>query len=292
MSIIDLHTHTNASDGKLPPQELLLRAKQRGIKVLAITDHDTLEGYRVARPHAHKMDILLVSGIEVSCLYAGMNLHLLGLDFNPEAASILQLEAAQMTAREQRAQIIAKRLSGALKQPVVLDEVRAFTSGKIIGRPHFAQYLVSKGWIKDEQSAFDKYLGAGKIGDVKNQWVSLEQGIEAILNAQGVPVLAHAHRYKMTRSKLKRCLHDFKQAGGIGLEVAYAQMDAQTQRNQVQFALQLELKGSCGSDFHAPTSYGLDLGVMPSYPLNVPPVWHQFKQAAQIQALQAQKQTG
>ncbi len=290
MSIIDLHSHSTASDGKLSPYALLEHAQQRGVKVLAITDHDTTKGYHQAQDYAQDMGIILISGMEISCLHGGMNLHLLALDFNTQAPSMRQLEAAQMHARDERAQVIASRLSGALKHKVCLDEVRECVTGDVVGRPHFAQYLVAKGWIKDEKTAFDKYLGAGKIGDVKNQWVSLEQGIDAILKAEGVPVLAHAHRYKMTASKLKRCLQEFKQLGGIGLEVAYGQMDAQTQRKQVQLALQLELKGSCGSDFHAPTHYGLDIGVMPSYPLSVPPVWQQFKQALQIQNILQQNQ--
>lgn len=285
MSIIDLHSHTTASDGKLAPIELINRAISCGIKVLAITDHDTLNGYREAQAYAKQAGIILISGIEVSCLYGGMNIHMLGLDFDAKAKSILALESQQIKARDERAKRIAYKLSKALNKDVELDGVREFVTGEIIGRPHFAQYLVAKGWLKDEQTAFDKYLGAGKVGDIKNQWVSLEDSAQAILNAGGIPVMAHAHRYKMTRSKLRVCLDNFKQAGGLGLEVAYGQMDAQTQNQQIQLALEFGFQGSCGSDFHGENTQGLDLGVMPPYPKRIPPVWQSFKQATQIQAM-------
>lgn len=291
MFIIDLHSHTQASDGKLTPFELIQKAQIQGIKVLAITDHDTLNGYREAKEYAKKAGVILISGIEISCLYAGMNIHIVGLDFDPDAPSMLELEEKQTKARDKRAQRIAYKLSQSLNKDVELDGVREFVTGEIIGRPHFAQYLVAKGWVKDEQTAFDKYLGAGKVGDVKNQWVSIEQAVEAIFQAQGVPVFAHAHRYKMTNSKLKRCLTLFKQVGGQGLEVAYGKMDAQTQNYQVQLALEFGFIGSCGSDFHGENTYGLDLGVMPKFPKQVTPVWQSFKQAKQIQTILDDAQT-
>lgn len=285
MSIVDLHCHTTASDGKFSPLQLIERAQSVGIKVLAITDHDTLAGYREARDQLCDKNLILISGIEVSCLYAGMNIHIVGLDFDANATSMLQLEAQQIQARQQRAEQIAERLAKALQQPVNLNEVKEFVTGEIIGRPHFARYLVSKGWIKDEKAAFDKYLGAGKVGDVKNKWVSIEQAVKAIVDAKGVAVMAHAHRYKMTNSKLKRCLAGFVEAGGRALEVAYGQMDAQTQQQQVRLALEFGLAGSCGSDFHADNAHGLNLGVMPTFPKSVVPVWRSFDKAQAIEAL-------
>lgn len=285
MSIIDLHSHTTASDGKLTPNQLIDRAQSRDIAVLAITDHDTLNGYRAAQEYAEDKGIILISGIEVSCLYAGMNIHMLGLDFDAQASSMLELEAMQAKARLARAERIAYKLSKTLNQEVVLDEVREFVTGQVIGRPHFAKYLVSKGWVKDEKTVFDKYLGAGKVGDVKNHWVSIEESAHAILDAGGIPVMAHAHRYKMTNSKLRRCLQSFVEAGGKAMEVSYGLMDFQTQQHQARLALEFGLAGSCGSDFHGENMHGLDLGVMPAFPKQVTPIWQSFKQSEQVCAL-------
>ncbi|MFT4531933.1 MAG: putative metal-dependent phosphoesterase TrpH, partial [Thalassolituus oleivorans] len=121
--------------------------------------------------------------------------------------------------------------------------------------------------------AFNKYLGAGKPGDVKASWPELAQVTEWIVAAGGTAVMAHAHLYKMTRTKLKACLQDFKDAGGQGLEVAYGNMDANQLGQMSALAREMDLLGSCGSDFHGPNRFGLDLGVMPAFPKDVTPVW-------------------
>jgi len=279
ISEIDLHCHSTASDGKLAPQELVVRAGERGIRTLAITDHDTAEGFRLARAKAAELDIRLISGIELSCVWGGITIHIVGLNFDPDSEAMRKAETEQAKARAQRSEVIALRLSKRLKHEIDLRDVQAYAGGDQVGRPHFAQYLIDRELVPSMNVAFGKYLGAGKPGDVKTSWPELKDVVEWIVQAGGIPVLAHAHLYKMTRTKLRCCLADFVEAGGKAIEVAYGQMDNNQRGQMTALAKEFELLGSCGSDFHGPNRFGLDLGVMPSFPQDISPVWDSWQNA-------------
>lgn len=271
----DLHCHTTASDGRLSPEALVERAFARGIRTLAITDHDTVAGFRKALPTAQQLGLTLISGIELSCVWGGATLHIVGLNFDPESNAMKQAECVQREARIERAAVIAQRLAKCVKQPIDMDAVEALAGGEV-GRPHFAQYLVSNGLAADMATAFKKYLGAGKPGDVKTSWPEMADAVQWIVASGGIPVMAHAHLYKMTRTKLRACLDDFKAAGGQGLEVAYGLMDSNQRGQMAALAREFNLLGSCGSDYHGPNRFGLDLGVMPPFPADIAPVWDHF----------------
>lgn len=279
ISEFDLHCHTTASDGKFEPAELVLRACERGVKTLAITDHDTVEGFRRALPVAQANQLRLIPGIELSCVWGGVTIHIVGLNFDPQSPAMLAAEAQQTAARKQRSLIIAERLSKKLNHDIDIRDIQALAGGdnddgsELVGRPHFAQYLVNQGLVPDMASAFKKYLGAGKVGDVKASWPELETVVKWIVAAGGSAVMAHAHLYNMTRTKLRACMDDFVDAGGSAIEVAYGMMDAGQQGEMVRLAKDFNLKGSCGSDFHGPNRFGLDLGVMPGFPQEIEPVW-------------------
>ena len=275
-SEIDLHCHSTASDGKLPAAELVARAAERGIKTLAITDHDTAEGYRQGQAAAQELGVRLIPGIELSCIWGGVTIHIVGLNFNPESDAMRAAEQSQTEARSSRSQLIAERLGKRLKHDINLQEVQAYAGGESVGRPHFAQYLIDKGLVPSMAVAFNKYLGAGKPGDVKASWPEMATVVQWIIEAGGIPVMAHAHLYNMTRTKLRACLADFVEAGGRGLEVAYGQMDNNQRGQMAGLAREFELLGSCGSDFHGPNRFGLDLGVMPPFPADVTPVWQSW----------------
>lgn len=275
-SEIDLHCHSTASDGKFPAAELVARALERGIKTLAITDHDTAEGYRLGQAAAQELGVRLIPGIELSCIWGGVTIHIVGLNFDPDSPAMRAAEQAQTDARCRRSQLIAERVGKRLKHAVNLQEVQAYAGGESVGRPHFAQYLVDNGLVPSMAVAFSKYLGAGKPGDVKASWPEMATVVQWILAAGGIPVMAHAHLYKMTRTKLRACLADFVGAGGRGLEVAYGQMDNNQRGQMAVLAREFGLLGSCGSDFHGPNRFGLDLGVMPPFPADVTPVWQSW----------------
>lgn len=276
-STIDLHCHTTASDGVLSPEELVERAAERGIKTLAITDHDTLAGFRSAKIRADDLGIELISGIELSCVWGGITIHVVGLNMDVDSPAMKLAEERQVVSRAQRSELIAERVGKRIKQTFDLDAVREYAGGDALGRPHFAKYMVDQGWVPNMAVAFNKYLGAGKPGDVKASWPEMEEVVGWIIDAGGVAVMAHAHLYKMTRTKLKACLADFIDYGGKGLEVAYGKMDANQRGQMTALAKEMELLGSCGSDFHGPNRFGLDLGVMSDFPKDITPVWSQWQ---------------
>ena len=276
LSTIDLHCHTTASDGKLSPPELVAKAKAQGITLLAITDHDTVAGFRLAQTAAKEQDIRLISGIELSTVWSGIGIHVVGLNFDPLSPVMQAAEQHQIAVRRQRAELIAERVGKRFKHLFDMAEVESYAGGDQIGRPHFAQYMVNHGLVPNTAAAFTKYLGAGKIGDVKSGWPEMAQAVRWIVDSGGIAVLAHAHRYKMTRTKLRACIADFTAAGGQALEVAYSTMEQTQQQQLVGFAQEYGLMGSCGSDYHGPNRFGLELGLMPKFPAGITPVWEAF----------------
>lgn len=269
--IVDLHCHSTASDGGLSPQDLLARAVEQGVELLAITDHDTVDGYLQVRDQS---PIPLIAGVELSCVWSKVTIHVLGLGIDPAHAEMALGLEKQKLARTLRAETIAERLekrgfSGALAG------AKALAGDSPIGRPHFARFLVDEGHVSSFNQAFKKYLGAGKPGDVKALWPEMAEAVHWVEACGGVAVLAHPLHYKMTNTKLRALLADFKHAGGRGLEVVNGRQQTDQTQHLARLAEQFELLASCGSDFHRPTPWS-ELGVMAKLPDSCHPVWHQF----------------
>lgn len=268
----DLHTHSVCSDGSLRPEALVSRAKEKGVTVLALTDHDTTAGLDEARQAAEQLDITLINGIEFSCLWNGIGIHIVGLNFDPQHPQMISAEKHQTHSRDERAELIDQRLS---KVGIhgSLDGARRLSGGGVIGRPHFAQFLIEQGHVSSMNAAFKRYLGAGKPGDVKQMWPSVEQTVEWICAAGGTAVVAHPDKYKMTRTKLRRLLDDFIEAGGQSMEIVSGNQQPNTTRDLRLIADQKELYGSCGSDFHVPDQPWQELGRYSPMPQDLPAVW-------------------
>ena len=271
----DLHTHSRFSDGTLTPTELVSRAKQRGVSTIALTDHDTLAGIRELETAAQAQDLHWVSGIEFSCLWNGISVHVVGLNFNPDHPIMVEAVERQAQARESRALTIAERLE---KRGIAdaLQGALEEAGDAHIGRPHFAKFLVKNGYCKSMNAAFKKYLGPGKPGDVKQLWPEVELAIEWILQAGGVAVLAHPNKYQLTRTKLKRLLVAFAEAGGQAMEVISGQQKQSDGESLALLAEEFGLLASCGSDFHVPGAAWQELGSHGPLPDRCTPIWHQF----------------
>lgn len=271
--IFDLHSHTTLSDGVLTPGELISRALDKGVDVLAITDHDTIDAYSELPPGDDR--IRLVSGIELSTQWNAVGVHVLGLNIDLHSDAIQAAAKFQTDARLERAMRIGENLA---RQGIkdAFEGARNLAVCGYIGRPHFAQYIIDTGKVNTMRAAFKKYLGAGKAGDVKQHWADLPQIIQWILDANGIPVLAHPLKYKLTRTRLKRLLDVFIDAGGQGVEVVSGQQTPQQTRDMAQICQQKNLLASCGSDFHMPGKAWAELGVFSSLPANVTPVWERF----------------
>jgi 3',5'-nucleoside bisphosphate phosphatase len=278
---VDLHCHTTASDGRLAPEALLALALSRGVDLLAITDHDNAAGYRQARtvmaefPEDYQA-LTLISGVEFSTLWRGLNIHVIGLNVDVESDIFIAAEFQQASAREGRAVAIAERLCKKGLPDVYRAAVELASSPAAVGRPHFAQALINCGAVKDFDEAFNKWLGAGKIGDVKVMWPSIEQAVEWIRQAGGVAVLAHPHKYKMTRTKLCDLLSHFTASGGEAMEVAFCQQRADEQRDLARLARQFGLAASRGSDYHGDHMPWNSLGKANEIVTGVTPVWEKY----------------
>lgn len=280
---IDLHCHTTASDGVLSPVALVERAQAMGVKALSITDHDTVDAYRML-PRSPD-GLVLIPGVEFSTRWKGVNIHVVGLDVDLDSPALAEALARQAAARESRAEMIARTLE---KQGFtgVLAGAQALADGGVIGRPHFARYLVESGQVSDHETVFRRWLGAGKPGDVKAMWPPLDTIVAEILAAGGVPVLAHPQHYKMTATKLRTLLGEFKLCGGQAVELPAPGQGAQIEASLIGLARVLGLALSPGSDFHGPGAF-TELGRTPVIRAGSVPVWSLFS-ASRQQALAAQ----
>ncbi len=248
------------------------RAKQQDVDVLALTDHDTTEGVARASIQAELEGIELIHGIEFSCDWVGRNIHVVGLNVELASQVLISEIASQHEKREKRAEVIAKKLASAGIDGA-LEGARQYSGQGVIGRPHFAQFLVDNGHCKTIAQCFKRYLGAGKPGDVKQVWPDIEQITQTIVSAGGVAVLAHPNKYKMTRTKLCALVADFKEVGGEAIEVVSGKQEINVTRDMAKIACKYELSASCGSDFHAPGGNWQELGLFSSLPEGVAPVW-------------------
>ena len=272
---LDLHVHSTCSDGALSVPDLLERALAADIQTLALTDHDTIKGLETAREWLSSNSearLQLISGSELSCVWQGVTIHVVGLNFDVQNAVLGAYFQGLDHARSERAELIASRLE---KQGFkgALAGAQAIAGEAQLGRPHFARWLVEAGHCDSMNAAFKRWLGRGKLGDVKVFWPSLEEAVGVVVQAGGVAVLAHPQHYGMTRAKLKRLVFAFAQAGGRALELPLGKDHADVALYVRRLLDEFELSVSLGSDFHADSEWGPRLGVDVALARNLNPVW-------------------
>ncbi len=268
----DLHSHSLASDGTLTPTELINRAKENQVSVLALTDHDTTSGIMEAQQAAKKAGINLLPGIEISTTWKNKTLHIIGLNIDPDYSELkLGLEQLQKK-RTLRAEKIAEKLAKK-NFPGALEAINKAAGKSMITRTHFADFLVSNQYVNSQQQAFDHYLGQGKPAFVSIQWAELETAISWIVNSGGIAILAHPLRYKLTASWIRRLLSAFKDMGGEAIEVVTGRSTEQDIFISAKYARDFDLLGSVGSDFHSPANVWVELGRLAPLPADIVPVW-------------------
>jgi len=272
--IFDLHSHSTCSDGALTPRELVARAIDQQVGVLAITDHDTVEAFQA--PLADTGVITLIHGVEFSTHWSNSGIHIVGLDIDPDSDAIREGVGFQTRARLERAQQIGLNL-GKKGIENAFDGALALSVDGYVGRPQFARHLLDTGRVASLQQAFKKYLGAGKAGDVRQHWADLEQVIRWIRDANGIPVLAHPLKYRFTSTRLKRLLDAFISAGGLAMEVISGRQHAQQTAHMATLCESKGLLASYGSDFHGPGKFQAELGGCTPLPGKLTPVWERFQ---------------
>lgn len=273
--MIDLHTHSRCSDGTLGPAELVELAAGRGVKLLSLTDHDTLEGTGEAARAAQKTGMDFVPGVEVSVSWERKTLHVVGLDVDPDHTALKAGLAHLQGVRDARAMEIGRRLEGKGIAGAYEGALR-LAAGARLTRTHFARFLHQAGHVKEEAQAYRKWLGRGKPAQVDAVWASLEEALSWIQGARGFAVFAHPFRYGLTRAWLVKALTAFKQAGGDAMEIVSGRGNPDELYIAAHMAGRFELMGSVGSDFHAPAPYSQP-GIDVVLPANVKPVWERFR---------------
>jgi predicted metal-dependent phosphoesterase TrpH len=272
--LADLHTHTNASDGELSPEQLLAQAKLAGVTLLSVTDHDTVAAYASLQGHSDS-SIRIVPGIELSSIWRKTGIHIVGLNIDLDCPTLKSAIENQRTARLQRAETIAHKLTK-LGFTDTLEGAKKLANGAILGRPHFARFLVESGQVKTISIAFKKFLGQGKPGDVRENWPTMETVIGWITAAGGTAILAHPAKYKLSNMRLQELTKDFSEAGGHGLEVISGKQDEAITSRLSKLSQQHGLLASCGSDFHQPGQSWAELGNVAALPTSCTPVWESW----------------
>ncbi len=268
----DLHTHTDWSDGTLDPAALVALAAAAGVRVLAVTDHDTVAGLEEAGQAARRLGIDLVPGVEISATWQGLTVHVVGLGIDPAHSGLVAGLAELQEARLVR----ARRIVAAFKGAGLGDATAVLERAGIVSRVHLADWLVATGHARDHAAAFRRFLARGSVGYTAAQWLALEDAVAVIGAAGGRAVLAHPTRYRLSGGRLKQLVDRFAESGGAALEVVTAGLDVGETGRLARLAARYGLQASVGSDFHKPLPWRLGPGGLPDLPADCTPVWTQW----------------
>ncbi len=272
--MIDLHVHSNHSDGTLSPKELVQLAVKTGLSAFALTDHDTVSGVAEAKEAAavstaKGQPITVISGTEISAAYQNRDIHILGLFIDETNSALLEHLEQAVCGRDRRNETMAERFH-ALGIPVTLEELRLENPDTVITRAHFAKYLLEKNYVKTREEAFQRYLSYDAPCFVPREYMQPEQAISLILNAGGIPVLAHPLLYKLKPKELDSLLERLTAAGLKGLEVFYSSNTSFEESIAYGLANRFGLFMTGGSDFHGSNKPNLFLGTGRDHNLSVP----------------------
>lgn len=259
--MIDLHTHSTFSDGSLSPEQLVREAERVRLSALALTDHDSLGGLERFASASAKSIVRGVPGVEISvdCQPSNATMHLLGYFIDPANAQLNEHINRLRDGRQRRNHEILKRLN-ALGVMVSMSEVAAFAGENNVGRLHFAQALVARGYVRTNQEAFDKYLAKGKSGYADRLRLTPAEAVAMIRQAGGLAVLAHPFTLNLSPAKLAACVGLLTQAGLQGLEVYYPQHRPKQVQHYLALAGQFQLVATGGTDFHGAPIPDIKLG--------------------------------
>jgi len=276
MSPIDLHAHSTASDGLLSPAALVAHAIERGLDLLALTDHDDTGGIGEAMEAARDTPLTVVPGAELSASWETHTIHVVGLHVDPSNRTLGDGLARIREGRDARAHRIAAALEQAGIAGAYAGARKYVTSDRLISRSHFARFLVERGHAKSTRDVFKRYLTAGKPGYVRHAWASLVDAVDWIHAAGGQAVLAHPGRYKVTPTGMRRLLGDFRDCGGDAIEVFSPSHTLAQAEEYARHARVFGFAASMGSDYHGPGESPLDLGALPPLPIGLTPVWSRW----------------
>ena len=260
----------------LAPEELVARAAANGVHTLALTDHDEISGLAEARAEAERRGIRLIDGVEISVTWRGTTVHVVGLRIDPASAALREGLQSIRRGRAARAQKIAEGLGAAGIADALAGARRYAENPELISRAHFARYLVEAGHAADVKNVFRRYLVKDKPGYVPHQWALLADAVGWIRASGGIAIIAHPGRYPLSRAEMREFLGEFKDSGGAGIEVVTGSHAPDQYAEFARSAREFGFLASRGSDYHGKGESRFDLGMLPSLPDDLKPVWHDW----------------
>jgi predicted metal-dependent phosphoesterase TrpH len=258
--MIDLHTHSRASDGSLSPRDLIRAAAGRGLTAIALTDHDTIEGLAEAREEAALLGIRFIPGVELEISWEPGEFHLLGLGITRPSSGMADTLAELSRRREARNREIIERMRE-FSIDADYEEIRALSGGISVGRPHFAEFLVNRGIVKNREQAFSRYLGKGRPFFVPKVGLELAHALEIIRDSGGIAVLAHPMSLYVAWGRLPDLIRDFQAQGLEGIEAWHPTAKVRSCARLEELARSLGLFITAGSDFHGDSRPDRKLGI-------------------------------
>jgi predicted metal-dependent phosphoesterase TrpH len=277
----DLHCHSTVSDGTLEPELVAARAKAGGVELWALTDHDEIGGLQRAREAALKEGLAYLTGCEISVSFAGVTVHIVGLGFDADDIALREGLARTRGGREARAREMSDELAKVGIHGAYDGALKYVGNPDLIGRTHFARYLVETGACSDTSEVFRRYLVEGKPGFVPHRWASLGNAVRWIGEAGGMAVIAHPGRYKFTPTEEYALFSEFIAHGGRAVEVVTGSHTPAEYLKYADMAREFDLLASRGSDFHSPDESHTDLGTLPDLPGQLTPVWQALQHRVQ-----------
>ena len=281
-ALFDLHCHSTVSDGLFAPADLVAHAAARGVKVLALTDHDDLGGLQAAREAAVQHGIQFVNGVEISVTWKRRTLHIVGLKVDADNINLKTALDKVRTGRDERAQLMGADLAR-VGIAGAYEGAKLLANNSIITRTHFARFLVQNGHAKDTKSVFKKYLVKGKPGYKEHEWMSLAEAVNLINGAGGVAVIAHPGRYELGTINMLLLMHEFRSLGGTAIEVVTGSHTPPQYQQFAKIAHKFSLKSSLGSDYHGSGISYMEMGCIPDLPDICVPVWDDWPEAQLLQ---------
>jgi predicted metal-dependent phosphoesterase TrpH len=271
---VDLHCHSNVSDGVLAPAEVARYARRAGVDVWALTDHDEVGGIAAARAGAAEQGLRFITGVEISITWAGETVHIVGLNIDETNAALVQGLAATRAGRDARGREMAQGLAKVGIEGAYEGALKFVGNPDLLSRTHFARFLVESGVCASIPEVFRRYLVEGKPGYVPHRWATLAQAVEWIRGAGGEAVIAHPGRYRFNVVGEGVLFDEFKQMGGRAIEVVTGSHSPDQYQIYAELARRYGFLASRGTDFHAPGESRVDFSVLPPLPSNLTPVWH------------------
>lgn len=259
--MIDLHVHSNKSDGTCSPSGLVSYAVQKGLTAFALTDHDTTDGLDEAlQAAASAHSVTVIPGIEFSTVYENKDIHVLGLNIDYKTPVFLSALADFVASRERRNEKMCKKLQEYAQIDITYEKLLAAFPNAVITRAHYARYLFDHGYVKSMPEAFDRYIGDRAPCFIPREKVTPDAAVRLILAAGGVPVLAHPPLYRMSDERLDRLVRILTESGLAGIEAIYSTYTAGEEAHMRSLASRYGLIITGGSDFHGSNKPAIDLG--------------------------------